>query len=69
MIVTAVITVPSVHEQVDDWAGEEKQPGQSAHDVSAVLGPEEEAGNHQERTERQGDRRSGYGAVGVHDRG
>jgi hypothetical protein len=54
-----------MHEQVDDWTGEQQQPGQHADDVCPVLGPQEVGRDDQEGAETHGERSARRGPVGM----
>lgn len=41
-VMPVTVAVVAVHEEVDEWAGEQDQPGQRAEDVCLVFLPEEE---------------------------
>jgi hypothetical protein len=45
VVAGALAAVAPVHEQMDGRAGEQQEPGQSAHEVGPVLGPQEVDGD------------------------
>ncbi|CUU17731.1 hypothetical protein CDS [Bradyrhizobium sp.] len=48
-----MMAVSSVHEEVHEWAGEERQPEQQPEHVSPVFGEQERAGDDQESYQDQ----------------
>jgi hypothetical protein len=53
-VLTVVVTVPTVHEKVNQRAKQEQRPRKHAEEVRSVLLPEEENGDRQKHTERHG---------------
>jgi len=41
-VMPVTVAVVAVHEEVDEWAGEQDQPGQRTQDVCLVLLPQKE---------------------------
>jgi hypothetical protein len=56
--VAAAVTVPVVHEQMHQRAGQEQKIWQYSEDMRRVLGEQEEAANDQEAAYRETKRRS-----------
>ena len=56
LVLTMVVTVPTVHEKVNKRAKQEQRPREHAEEVRPVLFPEEENGDSQKYAERHGKR-------------
>jgi hypothetical protein len=64
-VTSAVATVPSMHEEVDERAGQQQSPRKHAEDVRLVLPPEEEDRDREEEAEPRPNRKAKAPGTGL----